>query len=132
MSEANGALTRAAILDADDAQIIKVDVPEWDGYIHLRVLTGREFQRLEKMWTKKAQDLLKGEEDTTHALAAFLAATACDENGKLLFDKRDIKKLNEKNGVALNRLFQQAMDHNKWGVEGIEEAVGNSASAPSD
>lgn len=117
-------LTREAILQADDSQKTRVDVPEWGGHVYVRVMSGTQRGLLEKLTTS---------EQPYDVRAAVIAATLCAADGVPLFDDpADVPSLAGKTLEPLNRIFEAASRLNKLGAEGLETATKNSASSQSD
>ena len=91
-----GALTRDAILFAPDLTLEPIEVPEWGGTVHLRVMNGATMLKLSEL--PKA--------DFTGAL---LVHTLCDADGKLLFAPEDVEQVMNKNHAVLQRLIVAAI-----------------------
>lgn len=109
------ALSRDAILAADDRVIEEVEVPEWGGTVCVRSLTSEEV----KPFT---------ESDDEMPVGLLVSIAACDEVGEPLFSEADIAALERKSMRALKRVIQKAMDVNGLGAEQAEEILGNSGS----
>ena len=116
-AEGNGAvLGRDAILSADDMGHVPVNVPEWGGSVHVRMLTARQRDAFE-LWVSG---------DTKENIRARLAVLCvCDADGKLLFSDDDADALGEKSGSAMDRIFDAAADLNKFSKKDTEELEGN-------
>lgn len=99
-------LTKESILNAKDLNITEVEVPEWDGYIYLRALTGEEGNNLIEIYSSDGTP----EEKTNRAKEEILRLSICDETGDNLFTKDDIKDLQKKNREVLTRIFLKAQD----------------------
>lgn len=100
-------LTRADILAAQDMRSEAVAVPEWGGAVLVRGLSGRARDSLEGRFSDE-----RGRTDRSKMgdfRAAFVAQTAIDEEGALLFSEADIKALGEKSSIALQRVFEVAI-----------------------
>ena len=79
-----------------------VDIPEWGGTVRVREMTAGE---------RDAFDVLLVEDqhlDLRDYRAKLLAATACDEEGKLLFGQGDLEALTKLGAGAMDRLFEAA------------------------
>lgn len=105
-SNGHGSLTREQILAAVDQKIEAVDVPEWNGTVYVRNLTGKARDKFDATRYKLHGKQVEIIHDNTRA--ALLAASICDKAGKLLFTEADIEALGEKNGAVLDRLFDVA------------------------
>jgi hypothetical protein len=99
-------LTKEQILNAKDLTPQKVKVPEWDGFVYVRGLTGKERDNLELSVTE-----IRGNKQTVNLQnlrAKLCSLCIVDESGKSLFTSEDINALTEKSGIALNRIFMVA------------------------
>lgn len=117
------ALTRDAILSAEDLRREPVRVPEWGGVVWVRTLTGEERDRWETMAFISEDGKVRANEDNIRA--RLVALSACDENGDLLFTVEDIEALGRKSATAINRLFDAASRVNAVSAADMEELAGN-------
>ena len=108
-------LGREDILNCIDARFQDVEVPEWDGTVRVRSLTGLQRSKLLEISEK-----IKTEEWIERVVAACI----CDENGNPIFTQEDVQKLAEKNSAALNRVFEVADRLNGMSGRSIEEIKG--------
>jgi len=108
-------LTKEQILSADDLRHVDVDVPEWGGTIRLQTITARDRQKFHSGGTKGAMD---------DFMERFIVACAIDEKGKLLFNSEDVKALSAKSAIALNRVFEAAVELNGMSQRGVEDIQG--------
>jgi hypothetical protein len=106
-------LTKEQVQAAKDRKIVKVKTPEWapDGtppeqakecHVFVRSMTGAERDSFE-WW---AVDNRKSQGNLYRA--SFVARTACDEQGNLLFSVEDVSWLSKKNAKALDRVHAAA------------------------
>ena len=97
-------LTRDGIVSADDLPLERVEVPEWNGVVYMRVLTGKQRDEIEQLSTdRKAAKRFEVKE----MLAKMVSMSLCDKDGKLLFGGHDdAKKLNDKSSAVIIRLFK--------------------------
>lgn len=124
----NKILGKADILQAQDLQIELVDVPEWDGQVYVRCLTGAERDRFEEGSLRNAGS--KAQSVVLANMRARLCALAiCDENGARLFSDSDVAKLGEKSAQALNRVFEAAARLSGITQQDIEDLSKNSGEA---
>jgi hypothetical protein len=114
-------LTRDSILNADDLKRELVNVPEWNGTVYVRVLTGAQRDCIDQMLYANRT----GKDPIKNIRATYLAASLCDDTGALLFKPEDIAALGEKSAAALDRLFAVVQRLNKIGPKDLEEAKGN-------
>lgn len=109
-------LDKNKILLAKDIVVKRVNVPEWGGSVYVRVLSGVERDRLERM----------GAEKKTHNFRGIFASLAiANEDGTRMFTDADAKALGEKNGAALQRIIDAGVEVNKLSGESIEELEKN-------
>jgi len=99
-------LTRDAILGADDLPIEQVEVPEWNGSVYMRTLTGKQRDDFEQFAVERKT---KTGIDIRGMRIKLIAMCLCDKDGKMLFAGRDDEsKLIQKSGAALQRLSDVA------------------------
>lgn len=120
-------LTKEQILAAQDRRYAEVDVPEWGGKIRL--------QSLDADQTLKHERMLKKSDEKNNPLTSMLAASIVDQDGKLLFDEKDLIALGKKSPKVLVRLIDEMKKLNKdekdeKGEEEDEE--GKSEANPAD
>ena len=119
-------LTKEQILQASDLQRELVSVPEWDGEVWVRGLSGKERDAFE------ADSLVQT--GKTHRVrlenlrARLCALAMCDQAGGRLFDDKDVEALGAKSGAALARVYAVAQRLSGIGQQEAEELAGNSAS----
>jgi hypothetical protein len=113
------ALSKSAILAADDKKSVEVDVPEWGGSVRLRVMTGSERDRFES-------DFVDGKKNVEMVRAKLVAKCLVDEDGERLFTEAEIPQLSERSASVLDRLFQECMKLNRFSKDDVEELAGNS------
>ena len=123
-------LTAKEILAVSDIQIELVNVPEWDGDVYVKSMTGAERDQYEAdmVTSKKA-----GEEriiDMSDLRAKLCSMTICDENGNRLFTEKDVRKLTEKSAAALQRIFKVAQRLSGIGDEDLKELTGGLEERP--
>lgn len=120
-------LTKEQILKANDLKTEKVSVPEWNGEVYVRTMTGTERDAFD-------QSLVESKDKTNLAniRARLCALTVVDEKGGRLFDDKDIVDLGKKSSAALDRVFAVAQKLNGIGANNIEELAKNSGAARSE
>jgi hypothetical protein len=117
-------LSRELILEASDLTQAQVDVPEWGGFVKLRMMTGLERSVFEQSMVTVKVDGTR-EQDLTHVRVNLVALTAIDEAGNLLFSKDDVARLGTKSSKALNRVFEASTELNALGDTAVKNAVKN-------
>lgn len=123
-------LSAEAILTADDLKKKTVHVPEWDGDVIVRELTGTELDSWEAAQVRHVGD--KVEPNPIGTRARLVIRALIDENGKRLFKDSEAMKLSEKNGDVLDRLFDEIAALSGMTLEAAADAEKNSSSDPSD
>jgi hypothetical protein len=125
------ALSRDDILNADDLETREVDVPEWGGSVLVRGLTGRERDAYETSLTTERQTKAGVQRgvDLDNVRAKLIARCVVDEDGQRLFKDQDIAALGAKSAVALNRVYDVALELSGLTDESQEEIEGNSDAA---
>ena len=99
-----------------------VEVPEWGGTAHVRVMSGKLRDRFEAEYSR----------DKSNIRARLATYTLCDEAGKLLFAENQVDQVGEFSGVALDRVFTAAIKINAIGAADVAELEKNSDAIPSD
>lgn len=130
LEAATVSLTKDAIKAMKDVKIERVDVPEWGGFVFVKTMTGPERDRWELANVAGKGKLKKFSFENVRAITA--AHTICDKDGKLLFTPEEVVILEQRSGVALNRVWEKASKLNGLTSEEIDELVGNSKDGHSD
>lgn len=97
-------LTRSDILSADDYKIEEIHVDEWNGPVGIRTFDAATRARL----LQPAKDGKMPD----NWMEMIVAASACDEFGKLIFSDDDVAALSNKNAVVLEKLFTASIELN--------------------
>jgi len=123
-------LTRDQILTADDILSEVVPVPEWGGEVRVRGLTGAERDRYEasliEIQGKRRQLKLH------NVRARLVSLAAVDEEGRRLFDDRDVEALGKKSAAALERVASAAQRLSGLTDADVEELAKNSPAGQSE
>jgi hypothetical protein len=96
-------LSKQQIIDAPDIKSEMVSVPEWDGEVEVKTLSGKERDDFESQIVQ-----LRGKktEVTLDNLRAKLCSLAIiDEKGARMFDEDEVDDLGKKSAPALQRVF---------------------------
>lgn len=123
-------LGKSAILAKQDTRYAYVTVPEWDGDVRVRSITGTERDEWESSLVKMRANG-KSETNYKHARSTLCVRAIVDEDGKRVFDDTDAPILSTKNASAIDRIYEVAAALSKISDKDVEELVGNSASARS-
>lgn len=114
------ALSRDAILGADDLKKTVVQVPEWGGEVIIATMTGAARDAWEQSLVGA-----KGGTNTSNIRARLIAACAVDESGVRLFTDADAEALGRKSASALERCVKAAQQLNRLTEADLEDAKGN-------
>lgn len=123
-----GCLSKDKILAACDTPLEKVLVPEWadgdkDAYVMVKGMTGRERDQWEfSIFTDPSSSNAR---DFTDYRAKVCLRCMCDDDGNRLFSDKDVEQLSNKNGAALDRVFQVARRLSGLGANQLEKAEKN-------
>ena len=113
-------LTKEQILKANDLETEVLDVPEWGGEIKVSMMSGFARDRFETSCIGK-----NGGTDMVNFRAKLVAASLVDEKGNLLFTEKDVTKLGNKSGAALDRIYDAAQKLNKITDNEVDELAKN-------
>ena len=128
MSQDKTFLTKEQILTADDLPTQEVDVTAWGGHVRIRTLRGYERDAFEQ----KIQNRKKGDQYNLLGIKVeFLQIVLVDEEGNALFEKADLKALNEKSSMPINQLFDVASKMSGITEKDVDELQQNLGDAPS-
>jgi hypothetical protein len=125
-------LSKNQILEVDDIRYEDVFVPQWDGTVRVKVMTGTERDSYEtslyefKPGSGNKQGQLKLNRDDMRA--KLLARVIVDEKNQRLFCDADIRALGAKSADALDVLFEVAQRLNGLAKGDLEKAEKNSES----
>jgi hypothetical protein len=117
-------LTREKILNMEDFKTEVVHVPEWDGDVIVKSMTGAERDAFESSLVeqKKSGNVIK----TENIRAKLVSKTVIDPESKLpMFTAGDIEILGAKNAAALDRIFTVARKLSGLAEEDIEALAKN-------
>lgn len=101
------ALDRAAILGAAKLKIIAVEVPEWNGTVHLREMTAGQRDQFDAL--QLAADEASRFQDIR---ARLLVMCLCDESGALMFAGSDVATVSGFPSGVVSRLWESCLDIN--------------------
>jgi hypothetical protein len=125
-------LNKAAIKAANDVRFEDVEVPEWDGEVRVRALTGRERDAYEASGVVSGPNGSLQRRMPADIRSRLLVMCLVDEAGERLFSDTEIKDLAAKDGAVIDRLFDVATRISGLGKKGVEAKKGNSESGQSD
>ena len=113
-------LTVNDIQNAQDSDILIVEVPEWGGEVGIRVMTGKERDAYEAsiLGDNNRQNLV-------NIRSRMLVKCLTGDDGKRLFADGQVDILAAKSGAVLSRLFEIAQSHNGMTQDDINQLMGN-------
>lgn len=117
-------LSKEQILQADDLKKELVEVPEWDGQVWVRTLTGEELDSYE------TSIVGKGKSDMRNIRSRLIARCVVDQDGNRLFADNEAEQLGGKSAAALDRLYDVAMRLNGRSERDQKELEKNSEAVP--
>lgn len=116
-------LTRDQILAASGKRTYKyVEVPEWDGSVRIRSLTGKERDKFERDAAGDAGRGGKKKSTVENLRAKLVALCAVDEDGRVLFaSSYEVDQLGELPVAGLQRVFNACMALNGISDDDVED-----------
>lgn len=121
-------LTRDQIFTADDIKVEAVEVKQWGGTVHVRVMDGASRDAFEEACAADRKRIGK-----KRGIRAWLAVYAvCDEKGGRLFEDGDVEAVSRKSAAALDAIFAVAARINRLFKADIEELEKNSVPGQTD
>ncbi|MFM0330654.1 hypothetical protein [Paraburkholderia strydomiana] len=118
--------TKTAVLGAAHLKTETVDVPEWGDGVTVIVSEMSGLAR-DAFYAKREA----GKVPISESQASLLLATVVDESGALVLDESDIANLRAQGTAAIDRIANVAIRLNGMQPAAVEDAVKNSAAAPS-
>jgi len=123
-------MDRDSILGSDDLKTEVIDVPEWNGKVRVRSLTGSERDAYESSITRRhGTDV---ELNLVNARAKLVVLTVVDDDGVRIFGDDDVMELGKKNATAVNRVFEVAQRLSGLTEEDVKEAVAGFVDGPAE
>jgi hypothetical protein len=109
-------LNAEQILESDDCALERVHVPEWNGDVYIRTMSGEQLDT----WIRSSDGKNTGDAGVK---ASFLVGTLCDQLGAPLFEISQLEALNRKSGSAITRLYLKARKLNPISDEDLEAEI---------
>lgn len=119
-------LGREAILAKADIPTRELFVPEWETWVRVKGLNGRERDEFEVSITVgkgKNRDV-----NMRNMRAKLIVLSVVDERGAALFTEGDVEALGAKSAAALEKIFDVARELSGLSDQDVEELLKNSAS----
>lgn len=114
-------LSADQIFGINDAKIIEVDIPEWEGSVFVKTMSGIARDAFEAQHTK----LKTAGNDLYNFRARFAVCVVCDAEGNLVFKPEDAEKLGLRSAKALDRIFEAASSMNGLSADDVEQLEKN-------
>ena len=129
-------LTKNDIFKKEDITKEWVDIPEWDGGLYIKVLSGAERDAFEEGMFK-SNDMGNFTRNLENMRARLIAFAAVDKDNNPIFDSTlkydiqgklygDIASLGQKSSIVLDRMYTVAQKLNKLRKEDVEDLTKNS------
>jgi len=116
-------LTREEILNADDQTVERVFISNWNGYVYVKSLSGKERDQFERdivTWKGKGKNTKAEMKDNIRA--RLVALTVVDpDTKKPVFSTKDVEALGNKSAAALDTIYDAAQRLSKLSDEDVEE-----------
>lgn len=101
---------RDKILNAKENRLKKINVPEWDTDVYIKVLSGRDIDR----WSNSSFGNNGDIKNPYTSRAQLICYALADEDGTRIFQDNEVELVAENNGVdLLERLAEEIVDFNK-------------------
>lgn len=117
---------KAAILGAEDRQVVSVKTPEWPvAEVFVRPLSGVDRDWVDQMQSEKRFPD-EGSPDWRGIRAGICSRGMCDAAGASLgFTEAEVLALGDKNGAALDRIYRKIRDISGLAYDAVEDAEKN-------
>jgi hypothetical protein len=116
-------LTRDQILESNDIQEQIVDVPEWEGSVKVRGMTGQERDQFEsEVMDNKGKSVKLNWQNIR---AKLIARTVVNGDGSRLFTDQDVRLLGKKSAAALDRVFEVSQQLSGITKQDVEDLAKN-------
>lgn len=114
-------LSKLDVINADDKKPIELFIPEWNGYVKIKHMSGAERDKWEA--GNKRKD---GSFDYQNFRARLAVLTLLDADNQPMFTASEVNELGKKSGVALDRIFTVILETNKITEKDVEDMAKNS------
>lgn len=119
------ALTKNAILTADDLPREPVEIREWGGTVHVRSMSAAERDEWEASWLADDGKPKTARERLRNLRARLAVLVLVDEGGNRLFADEDADALGKKSAPALDKVFAVARRLNGLDAKDVDDLVKN-------
>ena len=107
------------ILNSNDLKYEKVEVPEWGGFVYVKMMSAKERDAWEYA------NYVNKENAIRNVRGSLLQKTICNVEGKLIFKEEHAEQLGEKGSSAVERVFSVAQKLNKLRASDLEDMTKN-------
>lgn len=111
-------LNKESIFAAKDLSYKEVEIPQWGGSVRIKVMSIAEQIEFER--------LNKSKKDDSDLVFALLSQCCVDADGNHLFNKDDVKNLNEKSSAPVLHLFKACLELNEMAKSDLDKQAKNS------
>ena len=117
-------LTKEQIVAVNDITTETVSVPEWGGYVLVKVMSGTERDAFESsIFEQKGKDIQR---NLGNLRAKLVSKCLVDEKGNRLFSDKEIEIIGKKSAKVLDRIYEVCVKLNGIGPKDVEELTKNS------
>lgn len=124
-----GQLNAARILGAMDIELLRVDVPEWSGFVFLGQLTLEQrlqfLNDMQSILAASKEDPVSSNKRHNDLQMLLLVWSLVDAGGSKLFSESDVESLAKKSPAVISRLYDQILTFNGFKVEAVEDEAKN-------
>lgn len=119
-------LSKEAIRKVRDCKVVEVEMPEWDGSVCLKSMSGKERVEMVNLLNgKKKEDVTP--EDGFKSQFSILSVCIVNEDGTRMFDTGDEagEAFGDKSFASIDHLFAEALKVSGLNPEAVTEAAEN-------
>lgn len=124
-----GQLSAARILGAMDIELLRVDVPEWSGFVFLGQLTLEQrlqfLNEMQSILAASKEDPVSSNKRHNELQMLLLVWSLVDAGGGKLFSESDVESLAKKSPAVISRLYDHILTFNGFKVEAVEGEAKN-------
>ncbi len=117
-------LNKSQILGVDTLRTMEIEVPEWNGTIAVRELTGAKRDIYEGIMLRSVNSA--GNVTSLKGLRAkLIVMSVIDDEGNLMFTDKDLDAITSKSGYVIDRISEQLTTFNHLKEEAAKDDEGN-------
>ena len=110
-------LTINDILGIEDKEVEKLDIPEWKGFIHIRMMSAKDRSEMEDLYYK----INESKKETGKFRKELLRRTWVDSNGNpMLSDDAIASHIMGKNAMIIERIFEKSCELNGFRQKDVD------------